>query len=120
MCGKDSTELLDFRCDYCGKPFDMQVLPDFDKKRIHRNDYSLWRYREFFPYTKETDTITLGEGYTPLVQFSSRVHFKLESLNPTGSFKDRGSAVLISAVQRRIRSERSFISEETLESVMMR
>jgi len=113
MCGRDSTGLLDFRCDYCGKPFDIQVLPDFDKKRIHRNDYSLWRYREFFPYTKETDTITLGEGCTPLVQFSNKVHFKLESLNPTGSFKDRGSAVLISAVQKRIRSERGFISEDS-------
>ena len=113
MCGRDSTGLLDFRCDYCGKPFDIQVLPDFDKKRIHRNDYSLWRYREFFPYTEETDTITLGEGCTPLVRFSSKVHFKLESLNPTGSFKDRGSAALISAVQKRIRSKRGFISEDS-------
>jgi threonine synthase len=113
MCGRDSTGLLNFRCDYCGKPLDIQVLPDFDKKRIHGNDYSLWRYREFFPYTTETDTITLGEGWTPLAHFSNKVHFKLESLNPTGSFKDRGSAVLISAIQKRIRSKRGFISEDS-------
>jgi threonine synthase len=112
-CGRTSSELLEFRCSHCGKPLDVQFQPDFDRKRIRRDDYSLWRYLKFFPYTKETDTITLGEGWTPLVRFSSNVHFKLESLNPTGSFKDRGSTVLISAVQKRIRSERGFISEDS-------
>jgi threonine synthase len=47
--------------------------------------------------------ITLGEGSTPLVpapRLSERlgleVHLKLEMLNPTGSFKDRGMAVAVS------------------------
>jgi threonine synthase len=45
--------------------------------------------------------ISLGEGGTPLlpVQVGKRVlHFKCEHLNPTGSYKDRGTAVLVSAL----------------------
>jgi threonine synthase len=43
--------------------------------------------------------VTLGEGGTPLV--GVKIHgrdlfFKCEHLNPTGSFKDRGTAVLVS------------------------
>ncbi len=44
----------------------------------------------------------MGEGWTPLVRFSDNLVFKLDYLNPTGSFKDRGSTALISAVQRRL------------------
>jgi threonine synthase len=43
--------------------------------------------------------ISLGEGKTPLVwsKLGGRsIGFKLESINPTGSFKDRGTAVLVS------------------------
>ncbi|RLG82149.1 MAG: threonine synthase, partial [Thermoprotei archaeon] len=40
--------------------------------------------------------VTLGEGGTPLVRFSSGVYLKLEYMNPTGSFKDRGAALAIS------------------------
>jgi threonine synthase len=43
--------------------------------------------------------VTLGEGNTPLVNlygFGRNVHFKLEYMNPTGSFKDRGTAAAIS------------------------
>ena len=43
--------------------------------------------------------MTIGEGNTPLVwreAFGREIAFKLDFLNPTGSFKDRGSAVLTS------------------------
>jgi threonine synthase len=43
--------------------------------------------------------VTLGEGGTPLLwsqAFDRQVAFKLEYQNPTGSFKDRGSAVITS------------------------
>lgn len=48
--------------------------------------------------------VTMGEGGTPLVEFEqleaidATVYGKLESLNPTCSFKDRGSALAVSAV----------------------
>lgn len=47
------------------------------------------------------ERIRMGEGNTPLVDLAetpSTVSGKIESLNPTLSFKDRGSALLASAV----------------------
>jgi threonine synthase len=52
----------------------------------------------------ESPSITLGEGNTPLVWsgvFNTQVGFKVESQNPTGSFKDRGTALLVSFLQSR-------------------
>jgi threonine synthase len=46
--------------------------------------------------------ISLGEGDTPLIadRVNGReVFFKCEFLNPTGSFKDRGTAILISSLK---------------------
>lgn len=40
--------------------------------------------------------VTLGEGMTPLLSSrDGRLSFKVESTNPTGSFKDRGATVLL-------------------------
>ncbi|HXG36897.1 MAG TPA: threonine synthase, partial [Dehalococcoidia bacterium] len=61
------------------------------------------RYRQYLPVTEKTPHLTLGEGGTPLVR-SQRIgerlgcpnlFFKLESCNPTGSFKDRGMVVAV-------------------------
>jgi threonine synthase len=69
---------------------------------------SPWRgvieeYRERLPVTDATPVVTLLEGGTPLVtapHLSSLtdcdVHLKVEGLNPTGSFKDRGMTMAIS------------------------
>jgi threonine synthase len=49
-----------------------------------------------------TTSVSMGEGLTPLVPGmlgGQRVHFKLEYLAPSGSFKDRGTSVLISALK---------------------
>jgi threonine synthase len=63
----------------------------------------LKRYRDRLPITNATPLLTLGEGSTPLVRSRRLVerlgcrelYFKLESCNPTGSFKDRGMVVAI-------------------------
>jgi threonine synthase len=63
----------------------------------------LQRYREHLPITDATPMISLGEGDTPLVRSTSiekdlgceALYFKLESCNPTGSFKDRGMVVAV-------------------------
>lgn len=63
---------------------------------------SLWRYQAALPVRIEKP-ITLGEGCTPLVEQAwgdLRPHFKLEWFNPTGSFKDRGSAVMLSLLRQ--------------------
>ena len=60
-------------------------------------------YRDLLPVTASTPVVTLGEGGTPLVRLdrlSERlgldIHVKLEGMNPTGSFKDRGMTVALS------------------------
>src|SRR3972149_3786893 len=90
-CGKLSPTLIDYKCPTCGNPLTIKSDKKFNLRQIRNKTHSLWRYAAFFPYIKEENIITLGEGWTPLIKFSSNIHFKLESLNPTGSFKDRGS-----------------------------
>jgi threonine synthase len=63
----------------------------------------LRRFGEHLPLTDDTPRISLGEGDTPLVRSTSierdlgcdALYFKLESTNPTGSFKDRGMVVAV-------------------------
>ncbi len=62
---------------------------------------SLWRYRDRLPVDPH---VTLEEGDTPLIpapRLSERtgcdVWLKFEGANPTGSFKDRGMTVAVSA-----------------------
>jgi threonine synthase len=64
------------------------------------------RYAEFLPVSAKTPIISLNEGNTPLILAesfpkllgleSSRIYFKFEGLNPTGSFKDRGMTLAVS------------------------
>ena len=57
----------------------------------------LAEYREHLPFSEQDILLTLGEGGTPLVpapalskRVGAEVHIKVEGMNPTGSFKDRG------------------------------
>jgi threonine synthase len=112
-CGQLSDNLLNFKCGSCGQPLDVQLHFDFESAKICRNRYDVWRYARFFPYVKEIDIITLGEGWTPLLKFSDHIYFKLENLNPTGSFKDRGSTALISALHKLIKKAQGYVSEDS-------
>ena len=65
----------------------------------------LWRYAHYLPLAagSVSSPVTLGEGDTPLVPLPRwgerhglrRVYAKLEYVSPTGSFKDRGAAVVV-------------------------
>lgn len=73
---------------------------------MHSNAALIQKYREYLPVNDSTPTISLGEGWTPLVKAQNlpaaiglpktHLFFKLEGLNPTGSFKDRGMTLAIS------------------------
>jgi len=64
----------------------------------------MWRYKEMMPVNYEENITTLGEGFTPLEPAGSlgkmlglkNLFLKNESINPTGSFKDRGMSAAIS------------------------
>jgi threonine synthase len=56
---------------------------------------ALWRYAELLPPVAPQNRLTLGETSTPVLEVG-RLRCKLDSLLPTGSFKDRGACVLAS------------------------
>lgn len=66
-------------------------------------DCLLDRYRDYLPLTPETPRLTLGEGNTPLLHAPRlggeigcpNLYLKVEGMNPTGSFKDRGMVVAV-------------------------
>lgn len=65
---------------------------------------SIWQFAELFSKTASQFQISLGEGNTPLVRSRklgaqvglTNLYFKLESTNPSGSYKDRFAAAAIS------------------------
>ena len=86
---------IDWRCPSCGGSLDLADPPAFDPATIDDRDFSLWRYRAMLPVARR---FSLGEGLTPLVPAELEgmpFAAKLEYLNPTGSFKDRGTAVML-------------------------
>jgi threonine synthase len=65
------------------------------------------RYRDRLPFGPGDPVVSMGEGSTPLVRADHiselagrEVWLKLEGLNPTGSFKDRGMTCAVSAAVR--------------------
>ncbi len=90
------------RCPKCGGIYDYTAALTFDPLPFDPHEpRGLARYRKTYPLPPDARFISLGEGGTPLVPVhvgTRTVYFKCESLNPTGSFKDRGAAVLISAL----------------------
>ncbi len=71
---------------------------------IERGPRSLWRYAPLLPLRDPAHRVTLGEGWTPLLEAprlaerlgGCRLLIKDESANPTGTFKARGMALAVS------------------------
>ncbi len=98
------------RCESCESS--LEVFYDYSKLRkslslskLRRRPFNHSRYLELFPARK---LISLGEGGTPLLRSRNleqelnlpfELWFKVESVNPTGSFKDRGSSVEVAKAQ---------------------
>ncbi|MEA1964239.1 MAG: threonine synthase [Candidatus Aerophobetes bacterium] len=106
LCGeKYKLKEILFRCPQCNEPLEVAYeLPEINKEDLRRREDSLWKYKEFFPFGDKLKKISLNEGGTPLVKSSNlgrkiglkNLYFKNDILNPTGSFKDRGTSVGIS------------------------
>lgn len=89
-------------CEDCGSPLRVELdLPGGSpEQRIRADDASLWRYDDLLPVARRS-AVTLGEGWTPLIEVADRVWVKDEARNPTGSFKARGMSVAVSAAVER-------------------
>jgi threonine synthase len=84
-----------------GRPMLLTDLPGIGRDDVVLGERSLWRYRRAMP-VDPGQVISLGEGMTPLVPREingARAFCKLEWFNPSGSFKDRGAAVMLSLLR---------------------
>jgi threonine synthase len=113
-------------CTDCGERFDaadathrcpdcdgiLDPTYEYDAIDLSRGDLEarpfdgIWRYEELLPFTREA-AVTMDEGTTPLVECPNlaeelgvaRVLIKDEGRNPTGTFKDRGQALAVTAAR---------------------
>ncbi|CAN5499357.1 threonine synthase [soil metagenome] len=103
-----------FACPKCGGLLDVaydwnrlpvpKSLKDFEakwSKRTQPLEFSgVWRFRELFPFAKDEQILTIGEGQTlcqradVVAQYVGKtpgsVFLQYEGMNPSGSFKDNG------------------------------
>jgi len=100
-------------CEWCFGP--LEVDYDYDAiagvispARIAAGPSTIWRYADLLPAAGE-GAVSLGGGFTPLVRADrlagelglGEVWIKNDTLNPTGSFKDRVVSVALSAARER-------------------
>ncbi|MFC7096692.1 threonine synthase [Halobaculum marinum] len=103
-CGRTATGSdAGQRCD-CGEPLWFDTDPgDFEWP----DRDGVWAFADLLPVERPPSGLAAVAGATPLVRTpgldvdGARVHVKLEGTNPTGSFKDRGSAVGVAAAVAR-------------------
>ncbi len=93
-----------YKCPKCGGLFDISDL-EFDPTQVDYAQRGVWRYRHTFgSLSTNCEPVSLGEGATPLVwadAFGRQIAFKCEFLNPTGSFKDRGTSLITTFLKSR-------------------
>ncbi|MBM3458532.1 MAG: pyridoxal-phosphate dependent enzyme, partial [Armatimonadetes bacterium] len=112
-----------FGCGHCrdagGHPHWLEVrynLEGVDPTSFRRPG-RVWDYRALLPLPQEAEAPTLGEGNTPLVRIPAlnrelglpNLYLKLESVNPTASFKDRFHTVSL-AVARQLGYRRALVT----------
>jgi threonine synthase len=108
-CGKEYTDDNVPPNDNCGGridiTFDLELLKEsFSHASIESRKGGLWKYFELMPLRHRENIVTLGEGDTPLIKAVrlgeemglSNLLLKIETVCPSGSFKDRPICVGVS------------------------
>ena len=97
-----------FLCPNCSLPllarYDLQAARAWQKDSLAGRPATMWRYRELMPLLAGEEPVTLGEGFTPLIEATrlgaelglDRLLIKDESINPTQTFKARGLSAAVS------------------------
>ena len=118
-CGRTYARGLDGPCPSCGPEGVLEIEYDMPavRRRLGRRvlagrERTIWRYRELLPVPERARVPPLSVGWTPIVASAAltswagvrSLRLKDEGRNPTGSFKDRASAVGVArALLRRAR-----------------
>ena len=114
LCGKQHDATVPHNVSACcAKPlfahYDLAAAArTFTKDSLRTRAKSLWRYREVLPVRADTDIVTLGEGFTPLLpapRLAAKhalrsLWIKDEAQNPTASFKARGMTTAVSMAKQ--------------------
>jgi threonine synthase len=90
-----------WRCPICEGPLAWEGPRRMNRSQMAADVPSLWRYAAVLP-VKPDQAVSLGETITPLVEAqigATMVKCKLDFLLPSGSYKDRGAAVLVSTLK---------------------
>jgi threonine synthase len=85
-----------------GSHLNLSVGAGLRRGEIDSGRRSMWRYARAIRVDAR-DAVTMGEGWTPLIDIdwdAVRILAKLEFMMPTGSFKDRGTTVMISYLRQ--------------------
>lgn len=89
-----------------GKNFellDLHFEPKLPIESLKQRPFNMWRYREAMPLPENAEIISFSEGGTPLLPIKFKNGYealiKQEYLFPTGSYKDRGSSLLLSVIK---------------------
>ena len=99
-------------CPKCGSQwreaeYDYELLGKTLPEKIKSRQQDLWRYRELLPVRNPNVSLSLGEGFTPLIRAVNlgmmlgcpNIFIKDERQGPTASFKDRQASVTIAALK---------------------
>ena len=109
-CGKEYEAKADkYLCDDCGEKglLDVKynyekIKKDWSKNDLEKNDkLNIWRYRPLLPIEDNSKKPALRVGWTPIYESKdlakeiglNNIIIKDDGLNPTGSLKDRASAM---------------------------
>lgn len=100
---KDIDPLRHYRCPSCSAALDcaLEAPATFPKRKIAARAPTPWRYREALP--SYADDLSLGEVQTPLVPFAigeDQLLLKCDYAQPSGSYKDRGAALLMAYLHK--------------------
>ncbi len=107
-CGYTSAN-YSTRCPVCG--FIMETISRDLEWSVIEEEPSIWRYEDLLPASK--GKISLSEGLTPLRRLEG-ILIKDETKNPTSSYVDRGSSVLVSCLQLPASIEMDFMQDVTV------
>ena len=105
MCNWQSNPNITLlRCQECNNPLQIKYNSNTHSLKIfsHLKNISVMN-----PISDLSKYISLGEGNTPTIRLNNifadlniSLNTKLEFLNPTGSFKDRGSSMMLSMLKQ--------------------
>ena len=111
-CGRPYPAQALHVCDFCFGPLEVvydyaRIAASVSRQAIADGPRSIWRYRDLLP-VDDVVPVDLGAGFTPLIRADrlaaelglGELWIKNDTVNPTGSFKDRVVSVALTKARQ--------------------